>query len=87
MFEATKMVNNNSCLNPISLQLNFLRFFGGFPLKISLEENGTKVHFECLQGLKLLFTFLVLNLTVCCVILYDIIIPLTTQLVLLENSF
>jgi hypothetical protein len=84
-FNAAKMVKNNLCLKPILLHLNFLRFFGGFPLKISCEDHGTKVHFECLQGLKLVFSFLVLNLIACCVGLYHIFILLTTELVITEN--
>ncbi len=46
-----------SILKPILLQLKFLKFFGGFPLKIQFVEEGTQFNFECLQGIKLVFLF------------------------------
>ena len=80
-------MKNSSCLKPILLPLKILTVFGGLPLKISLEEDGTKICFDCLRGLQLVVYFIIFFLIGCCVILYDIFGPLANELVIYFFKF
>ena len=70
-----------SILKPIVLQLRILKFFGGFPLIIQFEEEATQFHFECLQGIKLVFYFVIFNICFALTLIYDAFLVTTANLV------
>jgi hypothetical protein len=74
-----------SILKPILLQLRILKFFGGFPLKVYSEEDATQFHFQCVQGIKLIFYFVVFNLCFVSIILYNAFVIATTDLVIFST--
>jgi hypothetical protein len=73
--------NSRTILKPILKPLKILKFFGGLPLDIVVNEDGTYVQFSWIQGLKMVFLLFISLVTFLSYYLYDLILALIYEMV------